>query len=165
MFFETKEFYVDLLKEKDVNEIVEVYNSNKHFLMSHMDKEKVESQWVIEELCSMKEAGFDSCKVVEKSTGKIIGAMDFKIGEETYLSLLIIHNDFRRNGFGKLVCQAFEEYVRLCDSRYIRIDVVNNYDSSVIDFWIKNGFVKFDDVVLNWTGKRLPAVTMKKCLR
>jgi len=162
MFFESKGFYVDLVKNKDSNEVVEVYNSNKHFLVSHMDKEKVTNEWILQELESMIEVGFYSCKIVEISSGKIIGVMDFKVGEETYLSLLMIHNDFKNKGFGKLIFQAFEGYVKSLKSKCIRIDVVTNYDNSVLDFWTKNGFIKYKDMELNWTGKILPAVTMKK---
>jgi len=57
---------------------------------------------MLEELESMKKANFYSCKIIEKSSGKIIGIIDFKIGEETYLSLLMLHNDYKNKGFGKL---------------------------------------------------------------
>lgn len=164
MIFESKGFYIDLIENKDFNDIVEVYNSNKHFLVNHMNKEKITNEWILEELESMKEVGFSSCKIVEIASGKIMGVMDFKIAEETYLSLLMIHNDFKSKGFGKLIFQAFEGYAKSLKSKCIRIDVVTNYDNSVLDFWIKNGFIKFKDVELNWTGKILPAVIMKKSL-
>ena len=164
MFFQSKGFYVDLVENKDLNEVVKVYNSNKHFLVNHMDKEKITNECINQELESMKEVGFYSCKIVEISSEKIIGVMDFKVGEETYLSLLMIHNDFKSKGFGKLIFQAFEGYAKSLKSKCIRIDVVTNYENSVLDFWIENGFIKFKDVELNWTGKVLPAVTMKKGL-
>ena len=164
MFFETKDFYVDLVENKDLNEVVKVYNSNKHFLVKHMDKEKITNEFIFQELESMKEVGFYSCKIVDISSGNIMGIMDFKVGEETYLSLLMIHNDFKSKGFGKLIFQAFEEYVKSLKSKCIRIDVVTNYENSVLDFWIKNGFIKFKDIELNWIGKILPAITMKKSL-
>jgi len=165
MIFETKNFYVDLVNTNDLNEVIEIYNSNKHFLAAHMDKTKITKQWIIEEIESMKEIGFYSGKIVEKSSGKKIGVMDFKVGEESYLSLLMIHNDFKGKGFGKRIFQAFVEYVKSLNSKCIRIDVVTNYDSSVLDFWIKNGFITCKDIELNWAGKKLPAVTMKKNLK
>lgn len=164
MFFETQNFYVDLVNNNDLNEVIEIYNSNEHFLVAHMDKERITKQWITEEIELMEEIGINSGKIVEKSSGKIIGVIDFKVGEESYLSLLMIHNDFRGKGFGKLIFQGFEEYVKSLKSKCIRIDVVTNYDHSVLDFWIKNGFIKFKDIELNWAGKRLPAVTMKKNL-
>lgn len=164
MIFGSRDFYVDNIDNGDLEKVLEVYNSNDHFLLNHMNTSKVTSEWILEELTSMKKAGFYSCKIVQRNSGKNIGIMDFKVGEETYLSLLMIHNDFKGNGIGKIIFQDFEQYTKSLKSRCIRIDVVTNYDNSVLDFWIKNGFVKFKDVELNWTGKILPAVTMKKYL-
>lgn len=164
MIFKSEIFYVDLVENKDLNEILEVYNSNRHFLINHLDKEKVTVKWVLGELESMKEVGFCSCKIVENSSGKIIGVMDFKVEEETYLSLLMVHNDYRCMGYGKLIFQAFEEYSKSLKSNCIRVDVVTSYDDSVLDFWIRNEFIKFKDTELNWAGKILPAITMKKTL-
>jgi len=164
MLFQTKDFYIEIIDNKDSNKIVEIYNSNKKFLLSHMNMENVTVQWVIEEIESMKKVGFYSCKIVEILSGKTIGIIDFKIGEETYLSLLMIHKDFKCRGYGKLILHAFEEYAKTLKSKSIRIDVVTNYDSSVLDFWIKNKFIRFEEVELNWAGKILSAVTMKKYL-
>ena len=164
MFFQSKDFYVDLIENKDLNEVVKVYNSNKHFLVKHMDKEEITNEFIFQELESMKEVGFYSCKIVDINSENIMGIMDFKVGEETYLSLLMIHNDFKSKGLGNLIFQAFEEHVKSLKSKCIRIDVVTNYENSVLDFWIKNGFIKFKDIELNWIGKILPAVTMKKSL-
>lgn len=164
MFFKTNDFYVDLIKNEDLNEVIEVYNSNKHFLINHMDKDKITNEWIINELESMKKVGFFSCKIVDVNSEKIIGVIDFKIEHETYLSLLMIHSDFKNKGFGKLLFKSFEEYAKSLKSKCIRIDVVTNYDDSVLNFWSKNGFTKFKNVTLNWTGKDLPATTMKKVL-
>ena len=164
MIFQSKGFYIDLVSNNDVKEVLEVYNSNENFLMHHMDMNKVTSKWIIEELESMRDIGFCSCKIVENCTGKTIGIIDFMIADETYLSLLMINSAFQGKGFGKLIFQGFEEYVKSLKSKCIKIDVVTNYDDSVLDFWINNGFIKFKDVELNWTGKVLTAVTMKKFL-
>ncbi|MCB2312747.1 GNAT family N-acetyltransferase [Clostridium tagluense] len=164
MIFQSKGFYIDLVQNKDLKDIVEVYNSNKYFLINHMDMDIIKYEWIVEELESMKKADFYSCKVVEKSSGKIVGIIDFKIGEETYLSLLLIHNDYKNKGFGRLIYKALEEYITSVKSKCIRIDVVINYDDSVLKFWVKNGFSKIKDIELNWTGKILPAIIMKKFL-
>ncbi|MCQ1529970.1 GNAT family N-acetyltransferase [Lutispora saccharofermentans] len=162
MIFQSKDFYVDLVENENINEIAQVYNSNKHFLLSHIDSGKVTYEWVKQELESMDRADFYSCKVVEKITGKIIGIVDFKAGKEAYLSLLMLHKDYKDKGYGKLIYQALEEYVKSIGSKCIRIDVVTDYDESVLNFWTRKGFIKFKDVELNWTGRILPAVTMKK---
>lgn len=164
MIFEAEGFYVDLVEHEDLNDVIEVYNSNSNFLLNHMDTDKVTYEWILKELEVMKKANFYSYKVVEKSSDRLIGIIDFKTGEETYLSLLMLHNDYKNRGLGKLIIQAFENYVKSVGSKYMRIDVVTNYDDTVLDFWIRNGFDKFKDVELNWTGKILPAVIMKKSL-
>lgn len=164
MIFQTNDFGVDYVKQDDLSEIVQVYNSNRKFLEAHMNKEKISEEWILEELKSMKEAGFYSSKIVVNSSSKIIGVMDYKLGEETYLSLMMLHNNLRGNGIGQMVFRAFEEYLKSLNSKSIRIDVVTDYDNSVFDFWNKNGFIKCIDVELNWTGKILSAVTMRKCL-
>ncbi|MDF2485866.1 MAG: GCN5-related N-acetyltransferase [Herbinix sp.] len=164
MLFEAKGFYIDLIENNDLVKIVEVYNSNKHFLAGHMDKEKITNEWMIKELQSMKEAGFYSCKIVEKCSEKLIGVLEFKQDIETYLSLIMIHNNYKSKGIGKTIFDAFEEYLVLSNCKCIRIDVVTNYDSSVLEFWTKNKFLKINDIELNWTGKLLPAVIMKKYL-
>ncbi|WAG58010.1 hypothetical protein LL033_18610 [Clostridium estertheticum] len=58
--------------------------------------------------------------------------------------------------------QALEEYAKEVKSKCMRIDVVTNYDNAVLNFWVKNGFDKIKDVELEWIGKILPAVIMKK---
>lgn len=164
MIFQMKDYYVDLVQDKDLSEIIEVYNSNKAFLFSHMDKEEITGEWLWQEIESMKKVNFDSCKIVEMNSGKIIGIIDFRIEKETYLSLLILHQGYKEKGIGKLIIQAFEEHAKSLKSEYMRIDVVTDYDDFVIDFWIRNGYEKLKDVELNWTGKVLPAVTMIKNL-
>lgn len=112
----------------------------------------------------MKNEGFSSCKIVEKNSNKIIGFIDFKLEKETYLSLLMINNNLRNQGIGKIVYELFEMYIKSCNSNKLRIDVVTNYDKNVLDFWTKNGFENIESITLNWNEKVLPAVVMKKDL-
>ncbi|MBX4269602.1 hypothetical protein K2181_09980 [Clostridium estertheticum] len=58
--------------------------------------------------------------------------------------------------------KVLEKYVKEAKSKCMRIDLVTNYDNAVLNFWVKNGFNKIKDVELEWTGKILPAVIMKK---
>ena len=55
-----KDFYVDLVESRDLNDIVEVYNSNKQFLLNHTGSDMVEYKWVTEELELMKRTNFCS---------------------------------------------------------------------------------------------------------
>ena len=114
-----------------------------------MGIDHVTFQWVVKELESMKQASFSSCKAVEKKSEKIVGIIDFKVDEETYLSLLMIHEDYQNQGFGKQIYLAFEEYARSKQSKSMRLDVVTGYSEKVFDFWIGNGFAKWKDIELN----------------
>jgi len=164
MIFRTTEFIAEEIDDKDVEEIVEVYNSNTNFLEAHLGRKAITSDWVRQELESMKNIGFSSCKIIDRNSFKIAGIIDYQTGNETYLSLLMIRYDCKGKGMGTRIFQAFEEYVKSLGGNCIRIDVVTGYDPSVLGFWKKNGFEKYETIELNWTGKRLPAVTMKKCL-
>lgn len=162
MIFETEKYRVELACCEDVFEIVEVYNSNKKFLINHIGKDKIDSTWIIKELEDMKKIKFSSCKIIEKESNKIIGVLDFKIEKETYLSILILESDYKSKGIGKLIYEALEKYAKLLQSKTMRIDVVTNYDVNVLQFWSSNGFTKFKDIKLSWGGKELPAIIMKK---
>ncbi len=162
MLFKSNGFRVELVEDKDSNEIIQVYNSNEKFLINHMDTKKITVEWINEELKTMKQMGFLCCKIVDINSEKIVGIVDFKIDKETYLSLLMMHNDYKNKGLGRLIYNDLEEYVLSLKSNCIRIDVVVGYDNSVIEFWTKSGFVEFEDTVLNWTGKDLNAIVMKK---
>lgn len=164
MIIETENLKISLAEKNDILDIIEIYNSNIEFLKAHMGKQNVDAIWLEDEMKAMKQAGFYSCKVVHKKTKNIIGVLDFALKEESYLSLLMIHNKHKNKGYGKEIYSKFENYVRDNDCKAIRIDVVTNYDDNVLDFWKCNDFEVVDNIELNWTGKLLPAAVMKKYL-
>ena len=164
MLFESENVYVEEVQPIDVQDIVNLYNSNKDFIQHHMGTDRVTPEWVQNEWEAMKQSGFLSCKAVEKKSGKIVGIIDFNVGEESYLSLLIIHGDAQNQGIGKQIYDAFEEYVKMAHSKSIRLDVVTKYSDNVVKFWSKRGFIKDRDIELNWSGVTLPAIVMKKVL-
>ncbi|MDF2589944.1 MAG: GCN5-related N-acetyltransferase [Anaerocolumna sp.] len=164
MLFDVQDFFIDIINNNELDEVLNIYNSNQEFLKSHMDKDRVTKEWLQTELESMKKEGFYSCKIVETISKNIIGIMDFKIDEETYLSLMMLHKDFKRSGIGKRIYQTFEAFIKEKACKCIRIDVVTDYNPGVLNFWIQNGFSKTCEITLNWTGKNLSALTMKKIL-
>ncbi|WAH40024.1 GNAT family N-acetyltransferase [Alicyclobacillus fastidiosus] len=164
MVFESENVYIEPIQMVDVENVVEIYNSNTQFLRHHIRDNQVTFQWVVEELESMKSLGFSSCKVLRKDVQKIVGIIDFKIDEESYLSLLMIHKDYANRGFGKQIYKAFEEYAISRHSKRIRLDVVTGYNDKVFHFWLENGFDKVENITLNWMGISLPAITMEKNL-
>lgn len=164
MIIKTKNLYISLIENNDLLDILEVYNSNIKFLQAHMGDKSVDNKWLEEEIESMKEAGFYSCKVVAKKEEKIIGLLDFSLKEEAYLSLLMIHDSYKNKGYGKEIYLEVEKYIKANQCKSIRIDVVTNYDENVLAFWKLNGFKVIENIELNWTGKMLPAAVMKKYL-
>ncbi|PAB57380.1 GNAT family N-acetyltransferase [Anaeromicrobium sediminis] len=153
---------MDFIHDKDLISIIEVYNSNNKFLLAHMDKEKVDMEWLENEIQGMRQVGFYSCKIVHKETLEIIGLMDFSVNKESYLSLLMIHDEYKNRVYGKEVYLGLEEYLKRNKVNDIRIDVVYDYNEKVLSFWLKNGFERLENIKLSWSGKELLAVKMKK---
>ena len=90
--------------------------------------------------------------------------MDVKIAAETYLSLLMIHQNHAHRGFGTQAYKALEDYACTQGSRVIRIDVIRDYSDEVMNFWMQKGFRAVKDTVLTWSTVISPAVTMTKVL-
>lgn len=113
---------------------------------------------------TMKKEGFLSYKIVEKTSNQIIGIIDFKISNQSYISLIIIHKKYQNKGLGNEVYNLIENYLKQRNSLSIKIDVVKNYNENVINFWLENGFEIIEEINLNWNGKVLNALTMEKTI-
>ncbi len=83
---------------------------------------------------------------------------------ESYLSILILHKDYKGNGIGSEFLETFFIYLKSIGTRSLRIDVVTGYNDSVLNFWTKHGFQMLDHIQLNWNDTILPAVAMRKQL-
>lgn len=124
-----KKFKLDIIKDENLDELVEIYNSNESFLLSHLGREKIEEKFLINEIISMRKIGFQS-KLMRNSNNEILGATDFKLGKEAYLSLIIINNNLRGKGLGKEVYKELEtEFIKF-GAEKIKIDVVYNNESN-----------------------------------
>lgn len=162
--FETEKYYVAGIDNDDISVITEIYNSDKHFLKIHLSKESVNWQWVAGEYQNMRAINFYSCKISDKQTKKIVGFMDFKIAEETYLSLIMLRKEFRSLGIGSQIISRFEEYAKSRGGKRIRIDVAADSGSSVLNFWKSTGYVRDKEITLTWDGNSFAAVRMIKDL-
>ena len=162
MRLETGHLITAAIEDSDSKDILKIYNSNLEFLQKHMDKDEITIEWLEEELQEMKKIDFYTYKIIEKCSGKAVGFFDIKVAEESYLSLLMIHNDYQSKGYGKEIYLKLDAYLRSVGCKILRIDVVTNYDKKVESFWERNGFNKIENVELNWAGEQLSAVTMKK---
>ena len=164
MHIENDKFYLTKISIKDYEEIIKIYNSNQQFLNIHQGTKSITIDWLDKEMKTMKKEGFLSYKIVEKTSNQIIGIIDFKISNQSYISLIIIHKKYQNKGLGKEVYNLIESYLKQRNSISIKIDVVKNYNKNVINFWLENGFEIIEEINLNWTGKVLNALTMEKII-
>lgn len=155
--------FIDIT-ENDITEIVRIYNSNPDFLQNHLGLNCVSADFVSSEMLEMRQMGFRATKIIDSVMGKIIGICDFKLGEEVYLSLLMVDGSLQGKGLGREIYSALEELVKGYDGGCVRIDVVDSYSGNAVEFWKKQGFTARERTVLNWNGKKSDALIMKKVL-
>lgn len=148
---------------RDIDKIVEIYNSNLNFLMAHMGVSNISKEFIYNEINEMKSVGFMS-SVIKDNKGEIIGVCDFKIQEEAYLSLLMIHSKFKGNGLGKEIYNHLERVFKYNNVKRVRMDVVYDYEENVIGFWEKQGFISKEKVELEWNSHKSNAIKMYKSI-
>ena len=54
MILKTKNFIISEITEEDMNGVLDVYNSNEDFLLSHLGRREVSIQWLKQEQEEMK---------------------------------------------------------------------------------------------------------------
>lgn len=154
-------YIIDTVEENDIAKILDIYNSNKTFLENHMGISKVSKDFIVNEIEEMKNIGFSSL-VIKNNEGNIVGICDFKIGDEVYLSLLMIDAKLKGNGLGRIIYSQLEKIIKTKNSKRIRIDVVYDYEENALGFWEKQGFVPSEEIQLEWNGYKSKAVKMYK---
>lgn len=159
MRFQFKEIH-----EKDKNRILEIYNSNSQFLQSYIGRSNVDLEWLNDEVTESRKLGFSSYKIIDALTLSIVGLVDFKIADEIYVSLLMLDRNYSGKGIGTQVYNVFEE--AFCKGATgVRIDLVKDYNSSVSEFWTRQGFLQMEDIKLQWNNEILEAHVMRKNLK
>ncbi len=156
-----QDFVLRAARDSDVQEIARIYNGNADFLKTHLSCERVDDSFVREELKEMKNAGFRSCVLVHGQTGEICGIVDYRAGEEAYLSLLMLRSDRRGKGLGKQIYRELEELFRRQGARSIRVEVLLKENGSA-GFWKELGFAERELFVMEWQGNRFEAMRMRK---
>lgn len=162
MIIENQEYIIEPIREQDIESVIEIYNSNEHFLVNHTGLKRVSRQWLEEEYQNMKSMDFTTCKVIDKASKKIIAICDFKVQEAVYLSLLMLDHKLKSRGIGKDIYDLLEAYFIKQKAHSIRIDVVYDYPNNVLGFWEKLGFVKQDEIELSWNNLISKAYVMSK---
>lgn len=154
-------YIIEMIDKNNIDKIVEIYNSNKIFLESHVGIPNVSKDFIINEIEQMKNIGFSSL-VIKNNEGNIVGVCDFKIGDEAYLSLLMIDAKLKGNGLGSIIYNQLEKIFKAEGMNRIRIDVVYDYEENVFGFWIKHGFISCKKIQLEWNGHKSNAIKMYK---
>ena len=155
--------FKDITEEKDVSSILSIYNSNENFLENHMGVKTISREFIINEIKDMYNMNFKSFVIINHND-EIVGVCDYKIGEEVYLSLLMIDSINKSNGIGSLIYHELEEIFKVNNVKSIRIDVVYNYEENVVGFWEKQGFTSCEEIELDWNGYKSKAVKMNKVI-
>ncbi|MGN2370119.1 GNAT family N-acetyltransferase [Clostridium cagae] len=156
-------YIIEKVNQNDVIKIVDIYNSHKNFLNSHMRISSVSKGFVLNEIEEMKNIGFIS-STIKDNKGEIVGLCDFKIADEVYLSLLMIDAKLKGNGLGRVIYNQLENLFKYKNASRIRIDVVYGYQENVFGFWKKQGFISSEKIELEWNGYKSQAVKMYKTI-
>ena len=157
-----EKYILRAIHSNDYKRVVEIYNSNRQFLLSHLGVEFVDEAFISKEALTMEKAGFISCVIVNEENGKIEGVLDYKPDEEVYLSLIMLASDLQGKGAGSMIYSLFESKMVQDKGTSIRIDVVNDYPGNVVPFWKKLGFCENENLILTWGNKKSKAVVMRK---
>jgi ribosomal protein S18 acetylase RimI-like enzyme len=156
-------FIIDKIDKNGISRMVDIYNSNKTFLCSHMGISSVSKEFILNEIEDMKKVGFNS-SIIKDNKGQIVGLCDFKISDEVYLSLLMIDDKLKGKGLGKIIYNKLEKMFKSKNAKRIRIDVVYDYKENVLGFWEKQGFITDEKIELEWHGYKSNAIKMYKII-
>ena len=158
------QYYFRKVTKNDIARIVEVYNSNKKFLVNHLGDESIDASFINNELAEMERINFLSYVIIDAQKEIIVGVIDYKPKTTVYLSLIIIDSQYQGLGIGALAYSAFEKEMLQLGKQAIRIDVVNDYNDNVVGFWEKQGFISRKQIKLSWGKKQSKALVMEKAL-
>lgn len=163
--FVGKKYRIEKVQKEHYARLVEVYNSNRGFLEHHLGVTFVDEGFILREALTMQEAGFVSCVAVDLFRQEVEGLIEFRPGEEVYLSLLMLDRKICGRGEGRELYELFEEGVVKGGCNCVRIDVVDDYEDNVTGFWREMGFAAEEHIDLSWGEKKSRALVMRKTLR
>ena len=151
--------------QSDIETALQIYQSNEKFLIQHLGRNSIDTEFLQNELKEMEEHGFVSNLILEGE--KAIGILDYgmQADKSVYLSLMILDSSVQRSRKGKSVYRAFENQVTKEGANSIRIDVVNDHEPNVIPFWKKMGFRGKRQDTLTWGDKTSKVLVMEKRLQ
>ncbi|MBQ6841615.1 MAG: GNAT family N-acetyltransferase, partial [Firmicutes bacterium] len=74
--------------------------------------------------------------VICDAAGAVIGVVDYRLGGESYLSLLLLDAEVQGRGVGRAAYTQLEVELRTAGCCRIRIDVVDEDADNVKPFWV-----------------------------
>jgi len=143
MVIQGKNFVIQDIDEKDIDEIFEVYRQCEDFL-SLGPVPYASRQMILDDFRISREEGGTFCGIFVNDV--MIGVLDFVISNydenpnNAYLSLLMISKSHRRNGIGKDVIEAVEAEILKNDSIKSILAGVQVNNPSAIAFWDNQGY-------------------------
>ncbi|SDB43091.1 Acetyltransferase (GNAT) family protein [Pseudobutyrivibrio sp. YE44] len=148
--------------EADIDAALNIYNSNKDFLLHHIGRDSVDRGFITNELHEMKDHGFISNIVYDEENP--VGVLDYMLQKDgsAYLSLMMLDFKYQKAGRGKSLFRLFENQMINAGAKTIRIDVVNDHEPNVIPFWEKMGFEGKEQQELTWGDKTSRVLVMIK---
>ena len=153
-------FELRSITAEDAATVERLYNSNPEFLHHHLDRDSIDAAFVENEIRSMQAIGFESRLIVFDH--QEIGSVEYKMGEQVYLSILLLDKAKQRRGLGQAAYQFLEQEFALLGASSVRIDVAFDYEENSIGFWQRQGFKIIEKIVPNWCGKTFQAYKMEK---
>ncbi|MGL6015517.1 MAG: hypothetical protein ACRCZU_05395 [Selenomonadaceae bacterium] len=72
------QYYFRKVTKNDIARIVEVYNSNKKFLVNHLGDESIDASFINNELAEMERINFLSYVIIDAQKEIIVGVIDYK---------------------------------------------------------------------------------------
>lgn len=157
-------YFIRCIQPEDYPAIAAVYNSNPHFLRTHLGLECVDEEFVAREAEEMHRVGFSSCVIIDKERMQVSGVLDYRPGPEVYLSLLMLSGELHGRGIGKRIYEDFEKEMHRAGCESVRIDVVNDYPDNLVCYWKKLAFCEEEAVSLKWGNQMNTAIVMRKHL-
>ena len=135
----------------NINAILEVYIESEDFL-SLGPKNKASIEMVNSDINYSKSHGYKYYEI--KIENETIGICDFCISgfedieENGYINLIMIKENKRNMGYGKLILGNIEKEIAHCKTNKI-IAFVQTNNMKAIKFWENNGYQKTSNEILN----------------
>ena len=143
------EYELITVTEKNYPQLSEIFLTNQdYFLIEYGREVGIDDIWALAENRPPNLDPNDKFCVGIWKNGTPIAILDYLIKAPAehvaYLSMLIIHDDYKRQYLGTKFANAFISAARICGFREVGLGVDDNNQAAFL-FWSKVGFVQSND--------------------